>query len=109
MTQEPPPREYPVGAIVIGHVWTGTEWAPAFVVPNGPQPLLKPTSASLIAGFDRLNARFNRMPALMRISVIVVGFAIAVVVSLYASYLVGGDPAKYQNCCTFKRIVSPFD
>lgn len=34
--QEPPPRSYPVGAIVNGHVWTGTEWVPALNMPDPP-------------------------------------------------------------------------
>ena len=60
MTDPHPPSQYPVGSIVNGHVWTGTEWVPANVVPLAPPAPKGPP----------LSERFQGLPVGVRIVIL---------------------------------------
>ena len=73
--QPPPPRQYPVGAIVNGHVWTGTEWVPAVVVPTS-VPEARPLS---------WHARFDALPLAGRIGIVAAIIAVGVPLTFYVT------------------------
>jgi hypothetical protein len=76
VTDQPtPPRQYPVGAIINGHVWTGTEWVPAVVVPTSlPEP--RPPS---------WHARFDSLPLAGRIGIVAVIIAVGLPIAFYVT------------------------
>lgn len=80
--QPPPPREYPVGAIVNGHVWTGSEWVPAVVVP---QPVVEQP----VAGPRRppLSERFDSLPITAKLGIGAAVLAVGIPIMFYASSL----------------------
>lgn len=78
--QPPPPREYPVGAIVNGHVWTGTEWVPALNVPAPPPNPVTPRRPPL-------SERYHALPARQRFAIGIGAIVVAVPVSLFLGWL----------------------
>lgn len=71
MSEDSQPVSYPVGAIVNGHVWTGTAWVPAQVVPAQPPPRSVP-----------LSEKFQRLGAVERWAIIIGGLVVAALGSL---------------------------
>ena len=67
MSDQTPPPQYPVGSIVNGHVWTGTEWVPAQVVP--PPAMARPRKPPL-------SEQFQQLPGSVRAIIIVGAFVV---------------------------------
>lgn len=77
MTNQPqPPGQYPVGAIVNGYVWTGTEWVPVQLVPSPPQP------AAPVQFKKPLSEKFQELPAVVKVSTFAAGLVLFFIVAL---------------------------
>jgi len=84
MSNQPqPPNQYPVGSIVNGHVWTGTDWVPVQVVPPPPQP------AAPVQFKQPLSAKFQEQPAAVKVGVIAASLVVFLIVILVYGLLRG--------------------
>ena len=72
LSNNQPPESYPVGSIVNGHVWTGTEWVPVREMPS--QPYVTQT----------FSQQFQGLPAPARIVIAVVLLGLAAYIVTFA-------------------------